>query len=173
MFHCDFCIKSFRTLKGHDMHVDRVHPQQVKCCDCDKVFKTEEACQQHYNAVHYDSEYDDEVSEEIEEEWRPSPPVDSKGLWVHREEFKGFKSFGYYQCIKCCKTWFSAHAHPNYRQACKKCEVWEYPRYLWQNLEKDVREKKPKEDEEKKPHDQNRCEACKIGECLRAIYVDY
>ena len=95
------------------------------------------------------------------------PPVDTPGIWLSREEFNGEKSFGAFQCLACKKSWISAHAFKAYKQGCQNCEMEELPLYMWQNL-------RPREyqgnddyenDEADKPHDQQRCEACRRGVC--------
>ena len=77
------------------------------------------------------------------------------------------KSFGAFQCLACKKSWISAHAFKAYKQGCQNCEMEELPLYMWQNL-------RPREyqgnddyenDEADKPHDQQRCEACRRGVC--------
>jgi hypothetical protein len=97
-------------------------------------------------------------------------PVDAPGEWVPREEFLGRKSFGWFSCNKCNKSWVSAHAQCIYTQGCKRCETKSYPIYMWKN------EGRKQNDETKKidtikPHDSKRCEACKKGDCTEPDLV--
>lgn len=101
-------------------------------------------------------------------EW-PDNPVDTAGSWVNRDQFTGPKSFGFFQCSNCFKTWLSAHAFPKYKQGCKSCELESLPVLLWKNEGIDTRNRERFEDEDK-PHDHVRCEACRQGVCLRAYY---
>ena len=99
----------------------------------------------------------------------PSAPVDNDGQWVARNKFKREKSFGFFKCHKCNKTWLSAHAFRKYRQGCKGCETKVLPIYLWENHEKNTEIKKKKDN--KKPHDAGRCEACRKGVC-KSVSLD-
>ena len=97
------------------------------------------------------------------------PPVDSPGQWVLRKEFQGRKSFGAFQCVKCTKIWTSAHAYKNFKQGCQRCELEGLPVFMWVN--KGKRDYYAvSDDEEKPPHDSERCEACRAGECDMARY---
>ena len=107
------------------MHIKSLH--QFPCPQCPKTFKNELSLQQHFTAVHgqveefyEDESFEDELSEYSIKSWRPNPPVDSEGEWVHPHEFKGRKSFGYFLCLNCRKTWLSAHSFPNYQQGCQR-----------------------------------------------------
>ncbi len=176
MFQCPTCHKSFKSLNGQIMHSRAVHID-FPCSVCNKRFKSERGLEQHCNAVNHlqykEEEYEDESSEESSVEssegssWRPNPPIDTAGDWVHPYEFKGRKSFGYFKCSSCLKTWISAHSFPQFKQGCKKCNIEDVPIFLWQNAEnEDRRDRYFKLEELNKPHDQHRCEACRRGLCL-------
>ena len=48
------------------------------------------------------------------------PYAGCEGEWVPTSSFfKQGKSFGYFNCTDCNKTWMSAHAQKKFRQACK------------------------------------------------------
>ena len=100
-------------------------------------------------------------------EW---PPYDDmEGEWVLTEDFAGNKSFGLFRCAPCESSWMSAHAtmkpdaQTAYKQACKYCDTWTAPLYMWQNADSDSRWRS--QDEDDKPHMSHLCEACKLGEC--------
>jgi hypothetical protein len=108
-------------------------------------------------------------------------PVDSGGFWIPLTLFQAelssrspsknsFKSFGCFECPNCSKTWTSAHAFTNFKQGCKRCEAETLPKVMWLNTEKSTREKEPQSDA--KPHDTNRCEACKFGICMTVNRAD-
>eukprot|EP01118_Nematostelium_gracile_P006514 TRINITY_DN2093_c0_g1_i3.p1 TRINITY_DN2093_c0_g1~~TRINITY_DN2093_c0_g1_i3.p1 ORF type:complete len:183 (-),score=25.82 TRINITY_DN2093_c0_g1_i3:69-617(-) len=103
--------------------------------------------------------------------FQPDPPVDSPGEWISREEFlsttRQKKSFGWFKCT-CGKSWVSAHAQPVYKQGCKGCERKRLPDLLWRN---DSHEPRPSKDNRlESPHDEDRCEACRAGVCIRSGY---
>lgn len=102
------------------------------------------------------------------------PPFpDAVGVWVERDQFHGRKSFGWFQCIGCTKTWQSAHAFKEYKQGCQKCEKYSLPTFLWENqaakMGKDQQVAKTEA-----PHDRARCQACQYGECdlSSSKYID-
>lgn len=100
--------------------------------------------------------------------YEPPAPVDSPGYWLKREEFKENKSFGYFRCIPCKKNWMSAHSFPEFKQGCKNCNKEWLPNLLWVNLDtSDSKTDKPYDSSMDKPHDNLRCEACRIlGSCV-------
>eukprot|EP00798_Chlamydomonas_sp_ICE-L_P013210 gene13210-19045_t len=87
------------------------------------------------------------------------------GAWVRREDFRGRKSFGAFQCPRCHRMWTSAHAQTIYKQGCQVCNRASLPLYMWQNLEQ--RKKGENTRGGKKPHDARRCEACRRGACIQ------
>eukprot|EP01118_Nematostelium_gracile_P007912 TRINITY_DN2597_c0_g1_i1.p1 TRINITY_DN2597_c0_g1~~TRINITY_DN2597_c0_g1_i1.p1 ORF type:complete len:130 (+),score=6.21 TRINITY_DN2597_c0_g1_i1:132-521(+) len=98
----------------------------------------------------------------------PPPPIEAEGEWVSREEFISTgrkKSFGFFKCGRCHKTWVSAHAQPVFTQGCKSCEWKSRPILLWKNAEHN----RSNQHSEKlnKPHDVKRCQACERGVCTR------
>jgi hypothetical protein len=100
----------------------------------------------------------------------PRPPVDTPGEWVPLEDFEGIKSFGFFVCDECGRTWRSAHTYPQFRQGCQGCETKAYATYMWENDPDAPRDPRgpAEEDEDAEPHDQDRCEACQAGICSRA-----
>ena len=96
----------------------------------------------------------------------PEDPVSSLGFWQAREKFSGRKSFGFFACNSCgTSSWVSAHGFKSYKQACKKCNQYSLPVYLWVNQED--RKAGGDRDDKKKPHKSGLCEACARGVCTR------
>lgn len=97
-------------------------------------------------------------------------PVPEPGEWVLTEYFKGRKSFGWFGS-KCVKCWPSAHAFKEYTQGCQRCEAAQGPKFMWQNYGR----KRDEEDDSsggldlEGPHDQDRCEACRHGDCVAGL----
>jgi hypothetical protein len=97
---------------------------------------------------------------------KPKNPVDTRGYWQERKNFPGEKSFGYFACKTCNgSNWVSAHAFKHFKQACKTCNQYTLPVYLWVNLA--TRRNVLCADEEKKPHKSELCEACARGVCTQ------
>ena len=122
----------------------------------------------------YSEEEEDYSEEEEYREKCPLPPrLGLEGQWIPRQYFKGKKSFGYYKCSKCSRTWGSAHSFPDSRQACKSCETWNFPIFMWKNFTKDTRSRKS-DDDDGPPHEHSRCEKCLKGNmCTRSKGVHY
>ena len=60
------------------------------------------------------------------------PYAGCEGKWVPNSLFyKVGKSFGYFTCEDCNKSWMSAHAQKKFRQACKECFEDTYPSFMW------------------------------------------
>lgn len=93
----------------------------------------------------------------------PRPPVDTPGKWLPRSVCTMNKSFGWFLC-DCGNKWTSAHAHRRYKQACRDCEEYRLPDYMW--LNEPTSEPSARARIVDTPHDQGRCEACKAGRCL-------
>jgi len=95
----------------------------------------------------------------------PAAPVDEPGEWVARDEFRGKKSFAFFRCKNCKKTWMSAHGYKQFKQGCKRCDEDYLPLFMWKNHNK----RRSVEDMESErldgPHDSSRCEACRRGVC--------
>jgi hypothetical protein len=54
------------------------------------------------------------------------------GKWVSSQEYKmKAKTFGYYQCNYCQKSWMSAHAQKGFKQGCKSCKRNFYAQFYW------------------------------------------
>jgi len=98
-------------------------------------------------------------------------PVNTEGCWVKRKDFVKEKSFGYFVCKECKKSWLSAHSFKKYKQGCKGCEIEYYPKYLWNNTEKRKESPEFEKVNKDKPHDRTRCEACHLGICLDRLTI--
>merc|ERR1711971_516769 len=103
-------------------------------------------------------------------------PVSTPGQWVRREQFGGRKSFGFFSCSNCQRTWTSAHAFREFRQGCQSCDDESYAVYMWENFAVDSDEaysdeSYEKEDREDRPHDEARCEACRRGVCRQGSSI--
>ena len=93
-------------------------------------------------------------------------PFDSaSGVWVPATEFGGTKSFGRFACAGCKKSWGSAHAYPQFRQGCQACNQKTKPCCMWVNDSDNRNDRDTDSDEDKAPHDEKRCEACRLGVC--------
>eukprot|EP00300_Choanocystis_sp_HF-7_P001586 c11272_g1_i3.p1 GENE.c11272_g1_i3~~c11272_g1_i3.p1 ORF type:complete len:161 (+),score=17.78 c11272_g1_i3:67-549(+) len=85
------------------------------------------------------------------------------GKWVAREDFKGKKSFGIFQCVPCSRVWKSAHGFKDFSQACSKCEEMVLPELLWQNEDRGYNPSASEASSVEatdKPHQRERCEVC-------------
>lgn len=103
------------------------------------------------------------------------PPFpEAAGSWIPYRSFRGRKSFGHFVCERCQSVWTTAHATNGYKQGCKGCEHMSFPRFMWEN---DYRGSWPDDEEDAtgsdegempdKPHHSQRCEACRMGVCIR------
>ena len=101
------------------------------------------------------------------------PPIDElEGYWIKRQDFVGTKSFGVFICFKCRgergkpgKRWQSAHAFKQFAQGCQGCESLYRPWFMWVNTSERDQNRDGMDDEEDKPHDSGRCQACRAGVC--------
>ena len=93
------------------------------------------------------------------------PYLGCTGEWVEARFYYGGKSFGYFNCIECHKTWMSAHAKKEYEQGCKSCGSYYRPLYLWKNDYTQPKKEKGLEDNGK-PHLSELCKACQKGVCV-------
>lgn len=91
----------------------------------------------------------------------PAAPLAVPGRWVLRAQFPGNKSFGFYACSSCGRTWVSAHAWKKYTEGCKGCEQHSYPLYMWHNEGKRDPDRPVRKADAEKPHDQARCGKCR------------
>ena len=125
-------------------------------------------CPKTFNSASYKGRRGAEIALETHEARHDSPPswdpVDTLGEWVVPIDFTGRKSFGYFECDDCDKTWTSAHAFDEYFQECRSCQEENYPLFLWQNQHPRTRDREEFGDS-KGPHDADRCEACQLGVC--------
>jgi len=159
-FPCSNCRRQFKTARGLERHQGAVH-NRPQCNDCGREFGSSEALEQHTNAVH-SRKIQRKRSLQIE-----SLPLlkDIEGYWVERSEYKEAKSFGWFECRGCWKKWISAHAFKNkYQQGCQSCEEKWPPKFLWVNT--GYRSDDEARGDDDAPHDRNRCDACKAGQCL-------
>jgi len=154
-YECDSCDRSFRTQHALSQHTNSVH---VFTCDhCGEDFSSRIYLNFHFRTVHY----------------FPPGIAFTDGHWIHTEQCTRRKSFGFFVC-PCGSEWISAHAHKRYMQGCKKCEQETLPRKLWENDNDDNEDDDEDDDEEEdkgieldttKPHDIQRCQACRLGKC--------
>ena len=82
----------------------------------------------------------------------------TNGIWIKPNKYQ---SFGYFNCTKCKKKWFSAYANSKYRQGCTKCHLMNYPKYMWINHDYNYNDN----DNHHKEHLSNLCEGCKNNDC--------
>jgi hypothetical protein len=121
--------------------------------------------------VDYLSEVTSVSGEESENDGEilPLPYPGCSGKWVLRNDFNGNKSFSFFKCSNCNKRWMSSKGFKKYKQACKKCKVYVFPEYMWQNIYiniyKNNRKNKKTLNDNNKPHMKKFCEACKKGVC--------
>ena len=173
---CPVCSRSFGNPSALRMHMEATAHRPFFCSRCNRIFASQQdldthnsAKHQNVNAVHKKRKKakpaDNQYTLSIDS---LEAPVDTPGMWLSRQEFNGEKSFGAFQCLKCKKTWISAHAFKAYKQGCQTCEREELPLYMWQNLrarhDQDIFYDEDN-DEVNRPHDQQRCEACRRGVC--------
>jgi hypothetical protein len=160
-----------------------------RCQQCNREFATRPAYLQHRRAAHGieiravpasrgggrgrrgRGRGEDRVAALIE---KLPAPVDVEGFWTPRDQFRGIKSFGTFQC-ECGKIWKSAHAQPKFKQGCQRCEKERLPDVLWVNV--GDREDRPSDDEspddDEAPHDHRRCGACRVGACTAQGGLNY
>ena len=152
MFTCTVCRKQFKSKKVLKWHCRNAH---YPCSICGKQFKSEKGAKKHKFDVHE------------QEKFKPPYP-NLKGEWVLPRLFKGRKSFGMFKCTTCVQYWKSAHAQSEFKQGCMLCNKKVYPIVLWQNDWQDDNFDAATVlflDDDEKPHDKERCEACAVGKC--------
>lgn len=60
----------------------------------------------------------------------------------------------------------SSRSKKQFKQACKNCDSYYFPAFLWENDEKKKKENDKKElNDNQKPHMSHLCQACKLGKC--------
>jgi hypothetical protein len=157
---CEYCDMVFRSTKALNKHRDTVDCTPAECNYCEQNFKTDEALEAHEKNRH-------PLEPEL---FKGLPFKGAVGYWVHRDEFKGHKGFGMFQCSGCSRYWSSAHAYQQkYRQSCKRCEIAVQPSIMWVFTEEADGVESEGEGRDDAPHDAARCEACRAGVC-RAVY---
>jgi hypothetical protein len=70
-------------------------------------------------------------------------------------------SFGFFKCF-CKKIWISAYAQSVWRQGCKSCDNYSYPKLMWKNDDKNEKNDFVKTTTQ---HETHLCEACHNGVC--------
>lgn len=162
---CPSCTKTFEAVGSLCQHYTAKHGGFL-CSRCFKAFTTEKGALMHSEVKHGERGSSNgyaATTTDLHGHEDPYPGI--QGYWMRREAYnKGRKSFGWYLCNSCCKTWFSAHAHKFYRQGCQCCETESYPCCMWVNTGYGDRSNRIERDEDK-PHDSARCEACRKGDC--------
>jgi hypothetical protein len=183
---CAFCSRAFNSQHALNNHWNAVHARSshnrvsghnhtFKCSnrDCQKVFQTQGALNDHSRAVHSShcncpecgQSFSKKLAFHVRAVHYTPPPITSNGFWTTTQECSQRKSFGFFVC-ECGSEWISAHAFKKYKQGCKKCEKETFPRKMWQNEQPKNNSEEPLKLDTKKPHDQQRCEACRLGKCL-------
>lgn len=170
---CSKILSSDQALRQH--HLDK-HGRHL-CLTCSKSFNSSNGLRMHSESKHGGVSSSKTPSRQTQggrkrsrtdrhSHKEPFPGI--QGYWDSRESFTGTKSFGYFECNRCSKEWFSAHAHKQFKQGCQACERMAYPCCLWVNTgeKDDYRDKVLDEDEA--PHDRARCQACRHGQCQAA-----
>ena len=153
-----------------------------KCATCSQTFGSRAAYEQHAIARKHGSSklHKKKVASKSAKAAasllnKLDPPVDADGQWVWRADFKGKKSFGFFECKfeqkkrkgGCDNSWTSAHAFPNFTQGCKQCEKKSYPVALWRNSDNYYSSDRSLDDKNSAPHDKARCAACQAGVRLK------
>ncbi len=86
----------------------------------------------------------------------------STGKWILTQNFSFSDcTTGYFKC-SCLRWWISSFSFKNYKQACQKCEKFNYPLFLVEYSSNKVKSGF----KGKKIHDELRCEACSLGLCI-------
>ena len=152
---CPDCSKTLYSSHALGQHCLAKHGKHI-CTECMKGFNSARSLKKHgRNVVMHSSGRSAGHSHD--------DPYDGiEGYWVSRDSFQGSKSFGWFECQDCSKTWFSAHAQKRYKQGCQECEEWTLPCCLWVNTGSNDNERRDRDDV---PHDRARCQACKRGVC--------
>lgn len=86
------------------------------------------------------------------------PYAGCEGHWVSNYDYKNKgKSFGYFQCNYCTKNWMSAHSQKSFKQACKSCDRYFLPAFLWVNDFKNEKTNENALEDKNKPHRSDLC----------------
>ena len=168
---CGECLISQTALVQHS--VMHARPLHCKIRGCGMSFASDRALEQHTASKHAFLPMPTAVRRSTSIFTAPHEHKDpfpgASGCWVPRIDFSGNKSFGRFKCGNktCAKAWGSAHAFAEYEQGCQKCETMTHPCCMWVNNETDLRDfRDPNDDDnESRPHDIDRCEACRVGAC--------
>ena len=123
---------------------------RLKCKYCGNIFPSDDKLKAHEKRKH-------SLEPDV---FARKPFPGAVGYWVYREEFRGKKGFGVYQCSSCSGTWVSAHAYKDtFKQGCRKCDVKMSPHIMWVSKERSEKS----QEKSTAPHDAKRCEACEAG----------
>jgi hypothetical protein len=156
---CPDCNKTLNSDTALMQHYLNKHGKHL-CTECFKTFWSAASLEQHSDSKHTTIERYDSHSHDD-----PYPGI--AGYWIPRNKFKGnSKSFGWFECDSCTKTWFSAHAHKRFKQGCQVCEEESFPCCLWVNTSYNNDKDSANMDKSDRPHDRARCEACRKGQCI-------
>ena len=158
-FHVSFAI----SLLGLRVFLGKFIIMVSKCPVCGKGFASKASRKQHTRDAH-------RAQPSLKHHDHEPPFTGAAGYWMSRENYSGRKSFGWFCCPACSNRWSSAHAWRDYRQGCRRCEEESHPCCLWMNTER--HDSRFRHDDDDKPHDVERCEACRQGVCRRGLY-DY
>eukprot|EP00658_Telonema_sp_P-2_P054781 TRINITY_DN43572_c0_g1_i4.p1 TRINITY_DN43572_c0_g1~~TRINITY_DN43572_c0_g1_i4.p1 ORF type:complete len:267 (+),score=22.92 TRINITY_DN43572_c0_g1_i4:245-1045(+) len=97
----------------------------------------------------------------------PFPGIE--GYWeLHIDCPFNLKSFAFFEC-QCRNRWSSAHGFQKYKQGCKRCDSMSFPKFMWINTHTGHPIRDSYKTEDSMPHHQDRCEACRNGECVAAL----
>ena len=164
-YECKHCDRWFGSEEAVKQHTQAVHTVTYECKQCDREFRSEGALDQHTRAAHQRISPSSLVNGRV-----PSSPVDEPGEWVPLDEFTGRKSFGFFVCTGCRKTWRSAHAFKAFKQGCQRCNKESDALLMWQNYghrraSSDEEDDEDSTEDNDGPHDKARCEAGRYGMC--------
>jgi len=192
MFHCKVCDKTMvsgakethlngkahlKKLKAEtaSTNPEKASDEMFKCKICDRKIRTSDK-DKHLQGKAHRSEVQ-ALSKKTGGAARATgrnfwenldPPfIGAEGSWVKRAKFIGKKSFGWFQCVQRRKRWSSAHSYKQFRQGCQRCEAESFPFFMWQNEEGRTFDDYDVQD--RAPHDQDRCEACRKGVCTQSL----
>jgi hypothetical protein len=160
---CPDCSRTLNSDHALMQHYLGKHGKHL-CTECFKTFWSKTSLEQHVNSKHGTTKTWSRHSHSHDD---PYPGI--AGYWEPRNTYEGNKSFGWFECNHCAKTWFSAHAHKRFKQGCQVCEEQSFPCCMWVNT--GCNDKDSLNDEKDDgPHDRARCEACRKGHCMDARY---
>ena len=174
-FRCNDHKRNYPSQKALQDHM-KSPCHSLRCDKHNQIFKKYEDFQQHLRSSKHpefiSSEKEEFVNEKsilsYKEELDIPPPFEGiKGKWVRPdlipEHLLNKTSFGFFKCF-CKRTWISAYAQSIWRQGCKSCVYYSYPKLMWINDDKNEK----KDFSETPPHLDKLCEACYYGVCPKS-----